>query len=472
MTSSPRNPNHPQQTALKWTMGAALLLTLAVPFVLRHLQSPQAETIQNAELPVRKLVIISPHWEGIREEFEWAFSRHTAETLGHRTSLEWLDLGGTSDAVRYVRSEFQRSPDGIGVDMFFGGGVDPYLQFAEEDLLSPCDIPEEILGKIPQHFSGVEVYDEQRRWFGACLAGFGIVYNKKVLEHLGLAAPSTWEDLARPEYHTWVGSGDPRSSGSVHMAYEIILQAYGWEKGWNVIARMGVNIRNFSRSASQVPEDTALGEVACGTAIDVYAWRAVAEAGEERIGFQLPEGVTVVSPDSIGVLRGAPHRELAERFVQFVLSQAGQKLWVLKAGDTGGPGSPRKFPLGRMSVIPGFANRFGDRAAVTLNPYDWHSDFTYDNDKGSQRWTILNDLIGAAIIDTHSELMAAWKAVQDLPADSPRRRALVEPPVSEDRLMMLARQRWNDPAYRARVRGEWAREAQKRYHQVAGDERW
>lgn len=454
---------------LRWSLGIGLLVVLGCPFVLRWFRaSPGEGGLERAgDLPKKKLVLISPHWEGIREEFERAFSAHTAREFGHRTELEWLDLGGTSDAVRYVRSEFERSPEGIGVDLFFGGGVDPYLQFARDGLLSPCEVPEEVLEPIPQQFAGIEVYDARHRWFGTCLAGFGIIYNKKVLSYLDLPAPRTWEEMARPRYFTWVGSGDPRSSGSVHMAYEIILQAYGWQEGWSVIARMGANIRNFSRSASQVPEDTALGEVACGAAIDVYAWRAVAEAGEERIGFHLPDGLTVLSPDSIAVLRGAPARKLAERFVEFVLSEAGQKLWVLEVGAEGGP---REFELDRMPVIPGFASRFGDEAAVKLDPYSYRGGFTYDSEKGSLRWTILNDLIGATIIDTHEELSAAWARVRDLGPDHPARADLVRPPLTEEELLELARERWEDPEARARIRARWATEARARYNRIAGDQ--
>jgi len=224
--------------------GAALLAVLALPFALRP--SPVQEegsAAGAAELPVEKLVIISPHWEGIRVEFERAFSEWTASQLGHRTDIEWLDVGGTSDALRYVRSEFSRSPRGIGIDLFFGGGVDPYLQLEREGLLEPCRVPEDVLSAIPQQHAGIEMYDPQGLWFGACLSGFGILVNKRVLELMHLPRPRSWEDLGRPEYLSWVGSGDPRSSGSVHMVYEIIAQAYGWERGWARRPRMRPSAR-------------------------------------------------------------------------------------------------------------------------------------------------------------------------------------------------------------------------------------
>ncbi len=260
--------------------------------------------------------------------------------------------------------------------IFFSAAASiPFCSSRKRDCFNRPGIAPAVIDRIPPTFSGIELYDRDRQWFGACLSGFGIIHNKKVLETLKLPAPREWADLAAPRYFSWVGSGDPRSSGSVHMAYEIILQAYGWEKGWSIILRMAGNIRNFSRAASDVPKDTALGEIACGLAIDVYAWRQVAEAGAERIGFILPEGLTVINPDGIAILKGAPHAELAAKFIEFTLSDAGQRLWVLRKGA---PGGPKEYELGRMPVIPGFAKAFGREAAVPFDPFEWKGGFIYD----------------------------------------------------------------------------------------------
>ncbi len=445
-------------------LGIALLITLAIPFVLRPNERSGDDTPLDTNLPEDTLIIVSPHWEGIRAEFGRAFSEWTVQRFNRRTKLEWLDIGGTSDAIRYVKSEFTRSPEGINVDLFFGGGIDPYIQLADAGMLSPVNLPNDILKAIPRTFSGLDIYDAEGYWFGAALAGFGILYNRKVCERAGLPIPETWQDMGRPEYLTWVGSGDPRSSGSIHMAYEIILQAYGWKKGWDIITRTCGNTRHFSRAASEVPKDAAMGEIACGMCIDVYAWRQVAEVGSDRMGFVLPEGLTVLNPDGIAVLKGAPHPELAARFIEFVLSEPGQRLWCIKRGK---PGGPRKFNLNRMPVIPGFAARFGDDAAVTFDPYKWKSGFTYDPAKGSLRWTILNDLLGATMIDTHRELSAAWRRISVLPEGDSRFQALIHPPVSEEELLELARTKWSDPEFRARTRTRWANEAKSRYKAIA-----
>jgi len=446
-------------------LGAAFVGVLGVPFALRP---GQPAGVQRAAVsgPARKLEIISPHSETIETEFERAFSEWTARTRGFRTEIEWLDLGGTTKAIKFVEDRFQQSPEGIGIDIFFGGGCDPFLRFSRKGLLRPCRLPQEIIRRIPRVHGGAEIYDAQQRWFGACLSGFGLIYNKAVLKFLGLPEPKTWADLGRPEYFSWVAAADPRESGSMHMVYEIILQAYGWDRGWGLLMRIGGNARRFSRSASDVPRDVSSGEAACGMAIDTYGLRAVAEAGPERMAFVLPEGQTVVNADGIGVLKGAPHAELAELFVQFVLSEEGQKLWMLRVGA---PGGPKQYQLYRLPVIPGMVQRYARDSVVSIDPFAFNGGIEFDLLKKNARWGIVNDLIGACIIDLRRDLARAWDAVKNLPQDDPRLRELLRPPVGEQELLEMARQKWSDPAYRAETIARWSREAAARYRRIAGE---
>ncbi len=440
----------------------ALLLVLALPFALKRDQ----EQVPGKErgLPSKKLVIVSPHAESIRREFGWAFSDWTAENEGFTVEFEWLDVGGTLQAIRYVDDQFEQTPGGIGIDLFFGGGVDPYLHLAGKGLLHRCSIPEDVLEPIPRTYAGMEIYDKDQEWFGACLAGFGLLYNKPVLEFLEMPEPEAWADLGRPGYFTWISSADPRKSGSMHMVYEIILQAYGWEKGWETVMRIGANCRAFSRQASDVPREVSAGEAACGMAIDTYALRAVAQAGGDRLAFRLPERLTVVNPDGIGVLKGAPHVELAESFVEFVLSERGQKLWILRAGA---PDGPRRHQLYRLPLIPGLAARYPGNAVVTFDPFEFEGGVEFDSEKKNVRWRILNDLIGARIIDPHPELAKAWQVLRSLPEGHPGRRKLLSPPVSEEELLRLAETKWDDPYFRAEKIAGWSGQASNLYVRLA-----
>ena len=391
---------------------------------------------QSGGSAAQQLIIISPHNEYIRYEFGHAFERWYEERTGTAVTVDWRDLGGTSDDVKFIRSSFAKVGEqaGIGADIFFGGGIPPYVRLAEEGLFTPYRLPEELLARIPETFPGGRVYDQQFRYYGTVFSGFGIMYNREVLRRLGLAEPRGWEDLAQPGAFTWVGMGDPRSSGSALMVFQIILQAFGWERGWDIITRMGGNVRYFTRSSSAIPKDIALGEIAYGGAIDFYATTAIERAGGDRLGFVLPQGKTVMNPDPIAILRGPPHPELARAFVRFVMGEEGQRLWFLPAGS---PGGPERYRLRRLPVLPEVYPRYARLVGDLRSPYDWKTDFVYDGAQASRLRSVLEDLLGAFIIDTQYELVPAWKALIEAGLPPEALRELTRIPIGEEEALAL-----------------------------------
>jgi ABC-type Fe3+ transport system substrate-binding protein len=404
-----------------------------------------------------ELVIISPHWEGVKIEFTRAFQQHYQRNYGRKIEVSWLDIGGTSDILRYIRSEFSKKPGGIGVDLFFGGGIDPYEALKEQGLLARYPVPPEILKNLAPEINGVPLYDPDFTWYAAAMAGFGIMYNKHVLRRLHLPVPQTWADLADPVVFSWVGSADPRKSGSVHMAYEIILQAYGWKQGWEIITGMCANVRGFNAYGAQIPKDVAVGEVAYGMTIDSYAWAQVNTYGAENIGFVMPGDLTVVNGDAVAILKNPPHLHAAQAFVDFVLSEAGQKIWILDKGD---PEGPQEFVLSKFSVLPHLYEKIKGRTAMQMNPFEWKSRFLYDQIKGSERWTVVNDLMGSLIIEPHNHL----KKFQKNALAANQTAKFLEVPVSEDSLRrVLHSGKWQDTAYRNQQIKSWAERARTHY---------
>lgn len=417
------------------------------------------------EVQSNKLVILSPNPEPVKFEFAQAFVRHYKNLTGDSIDIEWLNTGaGAQDQLRYVKTQFDKNPKGIGLDVFWGGGVDPYMELKTTGVLQPVELPRGLIEAIPPVCAGIPVYDPDREWFGTALSGFGIIYNKELVKKMGLPAPKTWEDLAAPRLAGLVAFGDPRQSGVAHMLMEIILQAYGWDKGFAVITKLSANIRNFSDSSALVSASVGLGEALYGLTIDFYAWAQIQKDGAGRLAFVMPEGLTVVTPDGIAILRGAPHREMAQAFVEFVLSEEGQLLWVMPAGKRGGPS---KYTLARISVLPSVHTRCGGNCAAPLTPTDFKAELSYDSKKASTRWSVLNDLLGALMIDTHSELVAAWKGViaKKLPVEAVQK--LCSVPITEEQAITLAQTKWKDSDYRNKKIAEWIDFARGRYADLA-----
>jgi ABC-type Fe3+ transport system substrate-binding protein len=384
-----------------------------------------------------RVVVISPMWEGIKVEFARAFSDWHKARTGRLVFVDWRDLGGASDDLRFILSEFRQSPEGIGIDLFFGGGIDPYVELERAGLLERFDPPPPALAGIPADLAGLPVYDPGRRWFGAAMSSFGILRNDEVIRAMKLPSPRTWRDLADPGLKGWVGSGDPRNSGATHMVYESILQAYGWEEGWRVILGIGRNIRQFDRSNSAAAKGCALGNTAAAVVVDFYGQVQIAETGGDRMSLVIPDGESVLSADGMGILKGAPNRDAARAFVEFVLSEDGQSLWMAPRGH---PAGPRRFSIERMSVRPALYERFAGVTLVKTNPFRDLRPLRYDSKLGARRWSALNALLGAVVIDR-----------------SPAERERVRVPLTEAEFDGVIARDWGDPVRRNRLQLGWQR---------------
>ena len=414
-----------------------------------------------------KLVIISPHWEGIETEFDTAFKAWYSKETGREVTVDWLDQGGSSSDFRFIESEFKRLPEGIGIDLFFGGGTDNYLKLANKGLLAPYKLPDTQLARIPKEIFGIPVYDPEYRWYGAALSSFGIMYNEELRALFNLPEVRTWHDLTHPELINRVGAADPRESGSAHMMYELILQGYGWEEGFELITQLGANVRAFSAGSNAIPRDVAAGQVIYGMAIDFYAYGQIAVIGADKIQYAVPPDAAVVSPDSIAILKGAPNMAVAQRFLDFVLSDEAQKLWVLRDTDPEGP--KWEGGLNRSSVIPALYDELGDRS-VAANPFKLDlTPIDYDAVKGGVRWDIVGDLIGALVIEPHKDLVSTWKAINK--SKDPEKRAaaiqiLGQVPITETEATTLSQGDWQKPDFRNKKLKEWRAFAKEKFKEA------
>lgn len=461
-------------------------IVVGLPFVFRK------HEVHEAAVDGDRLVILSPHNEAVKHEFGHGFSEWYYNKTGKKAFIDWRDLGGGKEAIKFVTSTFSNAfknywvndlhkewtdkvklaynnlnidrvmtPGSIdaevrdalvnskiscGVDILFGGGRLEISLLAGKGLFTHSGIlelhPDWFTDAIiPEKFSGNYFWEPNDLWFGTAISVFGIIYNKDAIKDMGLKTPPTqWADIADPIYFGKVALADPTMSSSVSTAMEMILQQQmrivldklmaehnmpyeeaekiainqGWDKGLNMIQRICANARYFTDSSPKPILDVAAGNCAAGIAIDYYGLshgeNLLQRTGNDRFGFAMPKGGSVVDPDPIGMLRGAPNPELALAFIEYVLSQEGQKKWCFKL-DT--PGGPERYALRRSSIRKDlYTQEFIDyRSDPDLNFYRDGADFIY-----SPEWTVpyaqeFRLIIKGAFIDPHKELVAAWNAI-------------------------------------------------------------
>jgi ABC-type Fe3+ transport system, periplasmic component len=281
------------------TLLVVLAIVLALPFALR----PKPESAPAGDDTV---VVISPHNEAIRLEFEAAFRRAYRESTGRGVRIDWRLIGGTSEIARYLEGEyiasfrnlwtrglgrrwsatvqaafadgrlpkdapaearearevFLASDVGCGIDVFFGGGAYDFIAQARAGRLVPMYARDEEKPDwmdedvVPVRHAGDDFRDPEGRWTGAVLSSFGIVFNRDALARLGLPEPMNWADLADPRYARQVALADPTKSGSMNKAFENVVQ----QKIHAVVRARMSTARFASEEARAAAEKAAVAE--------------------------------------------------------------------------------------------------------------------------------------------------------------------------------------------------------------------
>ena len=91
------------------------------------------------------LIVISPHPDEIKEETARAFSAWHRQHFGAPANIRWREPGGgTSQMIRYLLAEYKTNP-APGIDVVYGGGVDPFVALEQAGLLTRYDLPPDIL---------------------------------------------------------------------------------------------------------------------------------------------------------------------------------------------------------------------------------------------------------------------------------------------------------------------------------------
>ncbi len=491
-------------------------LLVVLPVLLRPEQLKTADAASDRD----ELVIVSPHTEPIKYEFEQGFRRYYREKTGREVHFDWRNLGGTSDIARYINdrftaefrlawqdagheftdrtaTEFRSGNDsdagkfflnsdiGIGIDIFFGGGTYEHDKFAKSGFAVDGGVQKrhpEYFEDIPQSFAGETIYDKSGRYYGCCLSSFGLAANPDRFADAGLSIPENWIDLTKDELFQQIGLADPTKSGSVMKCYEMILQQAmaesgtdeGWIEGFRRIRLAASNAKNITDSAGKLVRDVSSGAVMAGMSIDFYSFSEQVwtekTTGKSRIVYRMPQNGSAVTSDPVQLLRGAPNRKTAEMFLDYLMSEEGQRLWIQKPGT---PGGTEKYALLRTSVRKSLQHRINPEYLNLpgYDPYALAGTFRYHGGWTGRYFTLIRILIKCIVLDPVDDLRAARKqilATEDLKKKEQALAILAEMPFPyKDAAEMAKKLSSGSAAETAKLRREWTDFAVRQYKKAA-----
>jgi iron(III) transport system substrate-binding protein len=217
-------------------------------------------------------------------------------------------------------------------------------------------------------------------WFGLSTRARVIYYNKAMGRPAGL---NDMEDLAKPEFK---GKVCIRSSGNIYnvsMMAELIdvlgeKAAEDWARG------LAANLaRKPQGGDTDQIKAVAAGECAIGVA-NTYYWGRLAASenpadrtASEKVGIIFPNQGnrgTHVNISGAGILKTAPNRDAAIKFLEYLASDEAQR--VFADGNNEYPVVPTVKPTGPISayldfkISPANASIYGLNAAKAIAVYD------------------------------------------------------------------------------------------------------
>jgi ABC-type Fe3+ transport system substrate-binding protein len=405
------------------------------------------------------LTVLTRHASDITGIFETEFLK---------TDLA-IDAGIIDITFKAPAAGFWPSQIGAGgIDVAWGGGPTLFDSLADENLLlnmsaSPAVMEE--VNAIPDTFAGApqkRLKEGKLVWVAAAVSSFGFTVNEDTRSLFELPTPAKWDDLADPSYFRepqMVGVVNAPESTSNTRAYEIMLQGFGWETGWQIVTLMSANSRIYHGSTESLGAVVG-GEVAVALTIDFYGIGAQIQNPECE--YIIPEGQSIVNGDPIALTVNAAHPAAAEAFVKYVLSKEGQSQWL-------------RTELNRLPVREdAFDTPLGQQRPDLLELYTETMDQTGIEFDDALSLSLMNSVIyyyEATINNAHAELVDAWERVMDLydvdsTAFEALSRELGRPLITMEEAMAINDQMGSNPAFRAQKQSEWYSQAVDKYDNV------
>ncbi|MEF2550793.1 ABC transporter substrate-binding protein [Aurantimonas sp. A2-1-M11] len=161
------------------------------------------------------------------------------------------------------------------------------------------------------------LFDTDKTYFSTKLITTGIVNNTR-----SEMTPASWKDLVKPEAEGQTTMPSPLTSGAALVHLATLTQ--NPDLGWDYVAALAENGTTASGGNGGILKAVAGGEKAYGVIVDFLPIREAANGSP--VNFVFPEeGVSAVT-EPVAILKTAQNPEAAKAFIDFILSEDGQKL--------------------------------------------------------------------------------------------------------------------------------------------------
>jgi ABC-type Fe3+ transport system substrate-binding protein len=230
----------------------------------------------------------------------------------------------------------------------------------------------------------------------------GFTVNHRFFENHSLPVPNTWTDLTNASYGCLLPNTPPIAICSPetdlfqHYIFQLITMAKGWDEGWIHLARIAANARIFE-NLDQAQSALEADEVGVLLTFDRQGFKIM--ESDSDCEYIVPSDGTEIQGEAIGIPVASSQKDLAEGFIDFVLSAYGQSLWLNLTS--------RKMPI----LSSAFNERLGEQAQVLYAVFNQtlRSSGVYFNDTlALDTMNSFKAYFNSVFIESHQELVDCW----------------------------------------------------------------
>src|SRR5215213_1626921 len=273
-------------------------------------EEPAAATEAPAEITDTELnVLCTPQeqWcQGMKQEFEAKYG----------ITVNYVRMSAGEALAR-----LQAEKDNPQFDIWWGGPIDSFVAAKGEGLLEPYDSPNYANLTDP-----VKMKDVDNQWVGVYVGTLGFATNTDWLAaNPDVKAPTSWDDLLKPEFKGQVMVAHPSSSGTSYTALATVLQLRGEEAGWEYLTQYAGQMSQYTKSGAAPAKFVGQGEAAVAI---VFSHDIVNEIENNKMPLVLtfPEEGTGYEIGGMALVKGAKHPQAARLWFDWALTPEAQAL--------------------------------------------------------------------------------------------------------------------------------------------------
>lgn len=214
-----------------------------------------------------------------------------------------------------------------------------------------------------------------------------MIVNTDMLAEMGIEVNS-YADLLQPELKGKIITADPANSSSAFQCLIGMLYGIGEgdpmsDKAWDFIDEFLANLDGkIASSSSQVYNGVANGEYAVGLSYEDPCVELEA-TGEHPVKVVYATEGTIFPGESVQIVKGAPHMEAAQKFVDFVLSEESQTAVAaelnLRPLRMGVPTNAKMIPTEEIKLFPTYSIQFiAENKQAIIDMYKDHVEMTLE----------------------------------------------------------------------------------------------